>query len=76
MGFQLLMCKGGPSGPEAQTVRVWRNFGNNYVVVQGYKYNPNHLHSRHPSFHNSHSLQGPKTSLHPHSKHQIHLQVP
>jgi hypothetical protein len=44
MGFQLLMCMGGPSGPEAQTVRVWQNFGNNYVVVEGYKYNPNHLH--------------------------------
>jgi hypothetical protein len=30
-------------------VHVWQNEDNYYVVVEGYKYHPNHLHSIHPS---------------------------
>jgi hypothetical protein len=35
---------GGPSGLEERTVRKWQKLGNDYVVAEGYKFNPNHLH--------------------------------
>jgi hypothetical protein len=37
------------SGLGARTVHVWQIEGNSYVVVEGYKYHSNHLHSIHQS---------------------------
>jgi hypothetical protein len=48
------MCRGGPSGPEVRTVRKWQKLSNSYVVVEGYKFNPNHLHSNTSKHSNSH----------------------
>jgi hypothetical protein len=28
---------------------MWQKRGNGYVVVEGYKFNPNHIHSTHPT---------------------------
>jgi hypothetical protein len=40
---------GGLFNLEAWTIRKWQKLGNDYVVVQGYKFNLNHLHSTQPS---------------------------